>query len=218
MSSGGSSGRVYLVDAHSLIFQVFHAISAMTSPKGLPTNALFGSTRDLLFLRDKRPEYLIVVLDPPGPVFRNDMYAEYKAHRPPMDNDLALQLPLMPELVEALGLPSVTKEGFEADDVIATIARAADKRGLEVYICTSDKDCRQLLSERVRLYSLRKHEEFGSEELLNDWGIKPEQVVDFQSLVGDSVDNVPGVDGVGEKTAAKLLQEHGTLDKLLANV
>src|SRR5215472_12441503 len=114
MSCGECSGRVYLVDAHSLIFQVFHAISAMTSPKGLPTNALFGFTRDLLFLRDKKPDYLIVVFDEAGPVFRNELYPEYKAHRPPMDNDLALQLPLMPELANALGLPSVSKAGFEA--------------------------------------------------------------------------------------------------------
>src|SRR5207302_11244168 len=103
MASDNDQGSMYLIDAHSLIFQVFHAISAMTSPKGMPTNALFGFTRDLLFLRDKKPEYIVVVFDAAGPVFRNDLYPEYKAHRPALDNDLALQLPLMPSLVEALG-------------------------------------------------------------------------------------------------------------------
>jgi DNA polymerase-1 len=209
---------MYLVDAHSLIFQVFHAISAMSSPTGLPTNALFGFTRDLFFLREKKPDYLVIVFDPPGPVFRNTIYPDYKAHRPPVDNDLLLQMPHFGELVNAFGLPNVSREGFEADDVLATIARAADRRGLDVFICTSDKDCRQLLSDRVRMYSLRKHQEFGPSDLLADWGVKPEQVVDFQALVGDSVDNVPGVPGVGEKTAARLLNQFGTLENLLAHV
>ena len=109
-------------------------------------------------------------------------------------------------------------EGFEADDLIATLATAGAAQGTDVFICSSDKDCRQLLDERIRLYNLRKREIFDAASLLKDWGVKPEQVVDFQMLVGDSVDNVPGVAGIGEKTAAKLLQEYGTVDKLLANI
>ena len=115
-------------------------------------------------------------------------------------------------------IPVLGVDGFEADDVIATVGRAGAERGLDVFICTSDKDCRQLIGDRVHMYNLRKRQIFGRDELLQDWGITPEQVVDFQALVGDSVDNVPGVPGIGVKTAAKLLQEFGTLDNILANI
>ncbi len=210
--------RMYLVDAHSLIFQVFHAIGEMSSPTGLPVNAVFGFARDLLFLRARQPAYLICAFDKGEPTVRTQVYKEYKAHRAPMPDDLRAQIPLIEQLVTAMGLPHLTAPGYEADDIIATIARAASARGIEVFICTSDKDCRQLIDDRVRLYSLRKHAEFGRAELLKDWGIAPEQVIDFQSLVGDKVDNVPGVPGIGEKTAAVLLQQFGTLDTILANI
>jgi DNA polymerase-1 len=216
--AGASAQRMYLVDAHSLIFQVFHAIGTMSSPTGLPVNAVFGFARDLLFLRARGPDYLICAFDKGEPTVRTQVYKEYKAHRPPMPDDLCSQMPLIEQLVEAMRIPVLTAPGYEADDVIATVARAASERGIEVFICTSDKDCRQLIDDRVRLYSLRKHAEFGREELLRDWGIRPEQVVDFQSMVGDKVDNVPGVPGIGEKTAAALLQEYDTLDNILANV
>jgi DNA polymerase-1 len=209
---------MYLVDAHSLIFQVFHAIGEMSGPTGLPVNAVFGFARDLLFLRAKKPAYLICAFDRGEPTVRTSVYKEYKAHRPPIPDDLCSQLPLIELLVEAMRVPELSAPGYEADDVIATVARAASKRGIEVFICTSDKDCRQLIDDHVRLYNLRKHAEFGREELLKDWGITPEQVVDFQSLVGDKVDNVPGVPLIGEKTAAALLQQFGTLDNILANV
>jgi DNA polymerase-1 len=214
----GAAGTVYLIDAHSLIFQVFHAIGAMTSPSGLPVNAVFGFTRDLLYLRKRRPEYLVCAFDRPEPTFRHALYAEYKAHREPMPNDLVLQLPLIHQLLDGLAIPVVSHADYEADDVLATLAKQASARGYDVYLCTSDKDCRQLIDDRVRLYSLRKRAEFGRDELKEDWGVTPEQVVDLQTLVGDSVDNVPGVPGIGVKTAAKLLQEFGTLDNLLANV
>src|SRR5439155_22610076 len=191
----------------------------MSSPSGLPTNALFGFTKDLLFLRqDRRPDYLLVAFDTDGPTFRDKLYAEYKAHRAPMPDDLRLQIPLIHELLAAFRIPVLSQPGFEADDIIATVAVGAAERGLDVFICTSDKDCRQLLSERVKIYNLRKRVAFDREALLQDWGIRPEQVVDLQTLVGDSVDNVPGVPGIGIKTAAKLLQEFGTLDNILANI
>jgi DNA polymerase-1 len=215
---GPLAERMYLVDAHSLIFQVFHAIAPMSSPTGLPVNAVFGFARDLIFLRARKPAYLICAFDVGEPTVRTRIYKEYKAHRPPIDDDLRSQLPLIRELVEAMGVPVLGVPEYEADDTIATVARAASARGIDVFICTSDKDCRQLIDDHVRLYSLRKKSEFGREELLRDWGITPEQVVDFQSLVGDKVDNVPGVPGIGEKTASVLLQQFGTLDNILANV
>ncbi|MHB1425886.1 MAG: 5'-3' exonuclease, partial [Gemmataceae bacterium] len=218
MPSGTLTETLYLVDAHALIFQVFHAIRGMTGPSGLPTNALFGFARDLLFLRGLEPDYLVCAFDRAEPTFRSAIYAEYKANREEIPNDLQLQLPHIHRLLEAMNVPVVSAAGFEADDLLATLAIAGAKRGLEVYLCTSDKDCRQLIDDHIRLYNLRKRQVFGREELLADWGIKPEQVVDLQTLVGDSVDNVPGVPGIGVKTAAKLLQEFGTLENLLANI
>lgn len=217
MPSGSPTGTLYLVDAHSLIFQVFHAIRGMSSPSGLPTNALFGFMRDVLFLRSLKPDYLVVAFDLPGPTFRSAIFADYKAHREPPPDDLQLQVPMIVQALEGMRVPVVSREAFEADDIMATLAVAGEKRGLDVYLCTSDKDCRQLLSDRVRLFNLRKREEFGPAQLMEDWGVRPDQVVDLQSLVGDSVDNVPGVPGIGVKTAAKLLQEFDTLDNLLAN-
>jgi DNA polymerase-1 len=216
MAAGAASGSLYLVDAHSLIFQVFHAIPEMSSPSGLPTNALFGFTRDMLFLRtEKKPHYLVCVFDMPGKTFRDTIYPEYKANRTPPPNDLQLQIPLIYQMLEAMRIPVLGKDGFEADDVIATAARVGAASGLDVFICTSDKDCRQLIGDRVQLYSLRKHSVFDRAALLEDWGITPEQVVDLQALVGDSVDNVPGVPGIGLKTAARLLQEFGSIDNIM---
>ena len=219
MPAGAASGSMYLVDTHSLIFQVFHAISVMSSPSGLPTNALFGFTRDMLYLRtEKKPAHLLAVFDMPGKTFRDAIYPAYKAQRSPVPDDLQLQIPMIKQMLEAMRIPVLGVEGFEADDVIATVARAADERGLDVFIVSSDKDCRQLIRDRVKIYSMRKHAVLDCAGLVADWGVKPEQVIDLQALVGDSVDNVPGVPGIGIKTAAKLLQEFGTLDNILANI
>jgi DNA polymerase-1 len=219
MSSGPATERLFALDAHALIFQVFHAIPEMSSPAGLPTNALYGFTRDLLYLRlDLKPDYLVAAFDLPGPTFRDELFKEYKAHRAPMPDDLSIQIPLIRQLLEAMCIPVLGVPGYEADDILATVARVGEQKGLDVYLCTSDKDCRQLITDGVRLFNLRKHQEFNRQSLLDDWGIRPDQVVDLQTLVGDSVDNVPGVPGIGVKTAAKLLQEYGTLDNLLAHV
>jgi DNA polymerase I len=212
-------GSVYLIDAHALIYQMFHAIPLMNAPDGRPTNALFGVTRDLLWLHEEvKPDYLLCAFDLPGPTFRDEIYPEYKKNRPPAPVDLHPQVPLIHDVLTAMNLPILSAPGFEADDVMATVSKEAERRGLDVFICTSDKDCRQLIDDRIRIYSLRKREIFDRDSLNKVWGIKPEQVVDFQTLVGDSVDNVPGVAGVGEKTAAKLLQEYQTLDNLVAHV
>ena len=219
MSATGMNGCMYLLDAHSLIFQVFHAIPEMSSPTGTPTNALFGFLRDLLSIRlDKKPDYLVCAFDLPGPTFRDDFYPEYKAHRSPMPEDLRSQMPIIHELVEAMGIPLLSVPSYEADDIVATVAKAASAKGIRVLICTTDKDCRQLIDDRVSLLNLRKGTVLDRAGLLADWGIAPEQVVDLQSLVGDSVDNVPGIPGIGLKTAAKLLQEFGTVDNLLSNI
>jgi DNA polymerase-1 len=219
MASGVDQGSMYLIDAHSLIFQVFHAIPTMTSPAGQPTNALFGFTRDVLFLRtEKKPDYLVCAFDLAGPTFRDRIYPEYKAHRAPMPDDLQPQIPMIRQFLDAMRVPVLGQVGFEADDLIATVAKAGGDRGVDVFICSNDKDCRQLISDRVRIFNLRKKEILDGEALWKDWEVTPEQVIDLQAMVGDSVDNVPGVPGIGIKTAAKLLQEHGTLDNILANI
>ncbi len=219
MPSDGTLPSLYLIDAHALIFQVFHAIPEMSSPSGLPTNALFGFTRDLLFLRtEKKPDYLVCAFDQNEPTFRSELYPDYKAHRPAMPTDLPPQIPQIVRLLEAMRVPVLSHPRFEADDILATLAVEGERRGLDVLLCTSDKDCRQLITDRVRMYNFRKHAVFDRDALLKDWGVTPEQVVDFQTLVGDSVDNVPGVEGIGPKTAAKLLQEFGTLDNIVANL
>jgi DNA polymerase-1 len=209
-----------LVDAHGLIYQHYHGTKnqGLSTASAVPTNALFGFTRDLLYLRSLKPAVLIVTYDLSEKTFRNDLYPDYKAHRDPMPDDLSIQLPLIHQSMEALSIPALGLKNYEADDLLATLSRAGAAHGYDVWICTSDKDCRQLITDRIRLYNLRKREEFGRANLLEDWGVTPEQVVDLQILVGDSVDNVPGVPGVGVKTAAKLLQQYGTLDNLIAHL
>ena len=210
---------IYILDTFSLIFQVFHAIgSEMTSPTGQPTNAVYGFTRDLRnLLADRKPDFWLAAMDSPSPAKRDEWYPEYKATRSEMPADLRPQIPMIQQVLEAFGIPVVQHEGWEADDVMATITRLAVAEGMDVILVTTDKDCRQLLGPHVRMLNLRKNSFFGVAELHADWGITPDQAIDFQSLVGDSVDNVPGVPLVGPKKASALLQEFGTLENVLAN-
>jgi DNA polymerase-1 len=211
------AGRtVWIIDGHSLIYQVFHAIPEMSSPRGEPVGAVFGFTRDLLYLlEDKQPDYLFCAFDLPGPTFRHAMYDQYKIQRPEMDADLVPQIASIRRVLSALGIPAVDRESYEADDLMATMARIVEELGGDCVVVTSDKDCRQLITDRVKVYSIRKNEFMDRAKLAEDWGISPEQVVDFQALVGDSVDNVPGVPKVGPKTARQLLEQFGTLDAVL---
>ncbi|MEI8379476.1 MAG: DNA polymerase I [Planctomycetota bacterium] len=209
---------VFLIDTFSLMFQVFHAIPPMQSPQGMPTNAVFGFSRDLVsLLQVHRPTWLICAMESPGPGVRDEIYPQYKANRSEMPEDLRPQIPLLLEVVEAFHVPVVQCAGWEADDVIATLTQQAVERGLIVKIVTSDKDARQLICPQAQMYNLRKNTYLDEAALLADWGIRPDQVVDFQSLVGDAVDNVPGVPLVGPKKAAALLQQFQTLEGVLAN-
>jgi len=209
----------YILDAFNLIFQVFHALPDMTGPDGRPTQAVFGIFRDMLnLLRDRKPDYLAAAFDGPGPVFRSEIYAEYKANRKEMPDDLVPQIPLIRRVIEGFRVPVLIEPMMEADDVIATLARRGEERGFDVYIATGDKDARQLISDHVRLLNLRKNKLLDAAELEKEWGIRPDQVVDFLALTGDSVDNVPGVPGIGEGFASTFLKQFGTLDQLLANV
>jgi DNA polymerase-1 len=206
----------YILDAYSLIFQVFHAIPEMTGPAGQPTQAVFGIFRDVLnILRDRKPDYLAAAFDGAGPVFRSDIFAEYKATRSAMPEDLVPQIPVIRRVLEGFQIPVLLQPGFEADDVIATLAKRGEARGLDVMICTADKDARQLIDDHIKIVNLRKNLVMDKAELAKEWGIRPDQVVDFLSLTGDSVDNVPGVPGIGPGYASTFLKQFDTLDNLL---
>jgi len=210
---------VWAIDTLSRVYQLFHALPEMTAPDGTPVSVVFGLTRDLLdIVENRRPEYLLCAMDAAGPTFRHERFADYKANRAEMPADLVPQIPLVRRLLDVMGIPCLEVAGFEADDILATVATRVVAAGGSCTIATSDKDARQLLGERVRLFNLRNNTALGPDELAAEWGIRPEQVVDFLALVGDAVDNVPGVPGIGPKTATELLQAHGTLDDLLANV
>jgi len=209
---------VVIVDSHSLIYQLFHALPPMTSPAGLPVATVHGFVGDLLELvRRKAPDYIICAFDLSEITFRNQLFDQYKAHREPMPDELRQQIPLIRVAVDALGIGIMECAGFEADDILATVSKQVDSAGGRCLIVTSDKDCRQLITDKVRLYNIRKNTEMGAEELLADWGIRPDQVVDYQSLVGDPVDNVPGIPLIGPRLARQLLNQCETLDRVLDN-
>lgn len=208
---------IYIIDTFSLMFQVFHAIPSMTGTRGQPTNAVFGFTRDIFAILDRKPAYLVCALDSPGPGKRDEIFDRYKSNRTEIPEDLRPQIPLIKQLLEGFRIPGIECPEWEADDVIATMTRQAVEQGLDVVIVSTDKDARQLLGPHVRMLNCRKNEFYNEASLMEDWGVRPDQVVDFQSLVGDSVDNVPGVPKIGPKTAKTLIEQFGTLENILAN-
>ena len=208
--------QVWIIDANALIFQVFHAIPEMTSPQGEAVNALYGFTRDILFLLEtKQPDYLLVAFDMSGPTFRHELYEDYKVHRTEMPDALASQLEPIRQMLSVFAVPILEVPGYEADDILATVARMTEEAGGDCLLVTSDKDCRQLISDRVKMFNVRKNQLYDAASLLSDWNVRPEQVVDFQSLVGDAIDNVPGVPLIGPKIASELLARYGSLDAVL---
>ena len=214
----GPDWIVYAVDAHSLIFQVFHAMNAsdMTSPQGEPVGAVYGFARDMLqIIERKQPTALVCAFDLSGPTFRHEMYDKYKEDRGEMPAELRSQLPKIRDLVTAMGIPILDYEGFEADDILATLSRLCDEAGAKCSVVTGDKDCRQLITENVDIYNIRKDQHYDAVDLYGDWGIRPDQVVDFQALVGDKIDNVPGVPLIGPKIASELLERFGTVEEVL---
>ena len=209
---------VWVIDTLSRVYQLFHALPEMTSPQGTPVAAVYGFTRDLLdIIEKKKADYLLCALDAPGPTFRHERFEAYKANRAEMPADLVPQIPLVRQLLEVMGIPCLEVPGYEADDVLATLAHQVAGQGGSCVLATSDKDARQLLSDRVRLLNLRTNAFLGPDELRAEWGIRPDQVVDYLTLVGDSADNVPGVPLIGPKIASELLQAHGSLDHVLAH-
>ncbi len=209
--------RVFIIDAHAFLHRSYHALPKFSTSKGEEVGALYGFTRLLLkLLRERRPEYVAVCFDSKGGTFRNELYGQYKANRSETEPGLVGQLKTARELVKAIGLKGVYLNGFEADDIIATIARRAEKAGLEAVIVSGDKDAAQLLGDRVKLWDGSSPEFSGPEAVIKKYGLPPALLPDYFALTGDSSDNVPGVAGVGPKSAAKLVQTYGPLEKILA--
>jgi DNA polymerase I len=213
----GKPDHVFLVDGSGYIFRAFHALPPMTRPDGTPVNAVYGFTQMLMKLvADSDAEYLAVIFDSARKNFRNEIYADYKANRDEPPDELVPQFGLIREATRAFDLPCIEKEGFEADDIIATYAKQAAADGKEVIIVSSDKDLMQLVGPHVRMLDPMKNRTIGPDEVAERFGVAPDKVVDVQALAGDSTDNVPGVPGIGVKTAAELINSYGDLDTLLA--
>ena len=209
--------HVFLIDGSGFIFRAFHGLPPMTSPNGTPVNAVFGYTKMLMkLLEDTDADHIAVIFDRARKTFRSDIYPEYKAHRPPPPDELIPQFELVREATRALNVPAVDMEGYEADDLIATYAKQAAANGAQVTIVSSDKDLMQLVDDKITMLDAMKNKVIGPAEVFEKFGVGPELVIDVQALAGDSADNVPGVQGIGVKTAALLINEYGTLDDVLA--
>src|SRR5271166_2352793 len=216
--------HVFLVDGSGYIFRAYHALPPINRKSdGLQLNAVFGFCNMLWkLLREMKPEekptHLAVVFDKSEKTFRNALYPDYKAHRPDAPADLVPQFRLIRDAVRAFDLPCLEQAGFEADDLIATYVREADEAGASSTIVSSDKDLMQLINDRVTMLDTMKDRRIGPAEVVEKFGVPPDKVIEVQSLIGDSTDNVPGVPGIGVKTAAQLIGEYGDLETLLARV
>ncbi|MBW2333659.1 MAG: DNA polymerase I, partial [Deltaproteobacteria bacterium] len=213
-----SNKTLYIVDGSLFIHRAFHAIRNLSNSKGLPTNAILGFTKMLMkLLDDKSPDYVAVAFDVKGPTFRHKIFKDYKANRPPMPEDLAVQIPYIKDVVAGLSVTILEKEGYEADDIIGTIAMLASNQGFNVVIVSSDKDFRQTLSENTVMWDSMSEKLTDYTSIKRDYGIEPEQIIEVMALSGDSSDNIPGIPGVGEKTALSLIQQFHSIENLFQN-
>ena len=214
-----SAPRLFLIDGNNQMYRAYHAIRGLSGPDGRSTNAVYGFVTMLRkLLTDHHPEYIVASFDLAGPTFRDQLAADYKANRTPMPDDLAEQIPWVHDACQALGVPIVNLEGCEADDVIGTLARKAAAAGFEAVIVTGDKDFFQLVGGPIRVFNPRDDGTwYDPDGVVQKFGVRPEQVVDVLALMGDSIDNIKGVPGIGEKGARDLIASHGTLEHLLAH-
>ncbi|WP_020677534.1 ribonuclease HI [Geopsychrobacter electrodiphilus] len=209
--------QLYLLDGSSYIYRAYYGVRDRATAGGIPTNAIFGFTRMLLgLLQEQRPDFLAVVFDPPrAETFRRELYPAYKANREDMPAELAMQIPTIKQMLQALNIPALEAPGFEADDLIATLARRYAAEGVQVTVVTGDKDLMQIVGERITLLDTMKSVLSGPLEVLERFGVPPELVADVLGLSGDTSDNIPGVPGIGEKTAADLVQRFGSMERVL---
>jgi DNA polymerase-1 len=211
--------KLYLFDGSSYVYRAYYALPPLKTKDGFPTGAIFGFLRMLLaFLKEKNPTYAAVVFDAPKKTFRSELFKEYKAQRKPAPDDLKRQIPEIKKLVKLLGIPLLEVEGVEADDVIATLAKTFSQKGWKVIIYTPDKDMAQLLTfEGVKIINPLTEEEITPQKVEEKFGVKPHQIPSYLALVGDKVDNIPGVEGVGPKRAVEILQKVNTVEEMVKN-
>ncbi|MFC1511556.1 5'-3' exonuclease H3TH domain-containing protein, partial [Candidatus Margulisiibacteriota bacterium] len=214
--------RIILIDGNSLAYRAFYALpDTMKTASGIPTNAIYGFTTMIMKILDKEPDFIAISFDLKAPTFRHKEYPQYKATRQKSPPTLHEQMTYVREVVKALGIPIYELEGYEADDVIGTLAREAEEQNMNVEIISGDKDVFQLISDKVRVERVTKGISettlYDKAKIKERYNLTPEQIIDLKALMGDSSDNIPGVPGVGEKTALQLLKEFGSLDEILAN-
>ena len=218
MIESNEVNRLVLVDGSSFLFRAFHAVPPLSNDQGQPTNAIYGVTNMLKrLLADEKTPYVAVVFDAPGKTFRHQLYREYKANRPPMPNELKVQIAPLFEVIRAMGLPLIIESDVEADDVIGTLTYLAQAQGFQVVISTGDKDMAQLVNDQVSLVNTMTNKVMDIQGVQDKFGVLPEQIIDYLALMGDTVDNIPGVPKVGPKTAAKWLNEFQTLEQVMAS-
>lgn len=211
--------HLYLIDGTAYIYRAFFALPPLSNARGLPTNAAYGFTNMLLkILRERAPGHMAVVFDAGGETERHREFEAYKAERPPMPDALAPQIPYIYRIVEAYQVPTLMEEGYEADDIIATVATGAAREGFTVTIVSGDKDLFQLVNPAIEVYDPMRDKTYRVQEIQERYGVPPEALTELMSLTGDAVDNIPGVPGVGEKTASVLIQEFGTVENLLGSL
>lgn len=221
---GSMSKRIMVVDGHSLAYRAFFALPGdLSSEAGIPTNAIYGFLRMLLAaMNQEKPEGVMVAFDKAAPTFRHEEFEGYKAHRKPMPDDLRVQVPIIKQILDAMGIPVLEVEGYEADDILGTVARQAEEQGYDAILLTGDRDSLQLVSDRIKVMLTRKGitdlDILDRQKVIERYGFGPEHVPDYKGLMGDASDNIPGVPGIGEKTAQKLVAEWGTIENILDNI
>ena len=225
MTEDFMSEKILLIDGHSILNRAFYGLPDLTNSEGLHTGAVYGFLNILFrILEEEQPQYLAVAFDLHAPTFRHKMYEAYKGTRKPMPQELREQVPLIKEMLTAMGVEIVTKEGFEADDILGTIARRSEEKGMEAVILSGDRDLLQLATDKVmiRLPKTSKGkttiENYHTEQVIEKYGVTPAQVIELKALMGDSSDNIPGIPGVGEKTAAKIIGQFGSIENAYDHV
>ena len=210
--------NIYLIDGNSYVYRAYYAIRGLTNSKGFPTNAIYGFTTMLLkIIREKKPDSIVVSFDSPEPTERHRIFEAYKAQRPETPGDLIEQFPYIRKMVAALNIKVYEIPGYEADDILGTLAKKAALHGAHVFIVTGDKDMLQIVNDQIKVYDPMKDKVFDEAYVREKYGVGPGRITEYMALTGDAIDNIPGIKGIGEKTARELLTEFKSLDELLDN-
>ncbi len=211
--------RIFIIDGHSYLYRAFHATPYLANSRGLPTNATLAFTNMLRKLfNEQKPDDVIAIFDSKVPSFRGEIFKEYKATRRPMPANMPVQIPYVKKIIEAMGIPVIEQEGFEADDVIGTLVERMKEQDVELFLVTGDKDMMQFVSGNVFVFDSMKGLILGEQEVTEKFGVKPSHIPDFLALCGDVSDNIPGVLGIGEKTARELVSTLGTIEQIYENI